>query len=220
MPLMEAASPNKRKQTDGSLVVNKKKRKTSGASAPVEAARVETPMPSAQHSGLQPQQQEVQKKKKNKKKKKPLADAPAETVPAATQPAEANGLHSSDASCKKPKSKKKKKQQAANGAHAEAPAAAPKASVPAAKALATDTTSAVRAVVGDQGLADSLSPIIKHLYLEAPSVAAMTATEVDSWRTERSTGIKGCELNPVTTFKDAGVLETSHNRLALHTMTC
>ena len=219
---MEAASPKKRKQLaidDLPAIQTQRRKKKKEKRGGRELQLAGAPTPTAQ----QPIGQKAEKPPKKKRKIERQQDtgaAPVHNVSAVAEPAQANGLHSPDTTSNKSNKKKQKrqapKQQNAAAAGADSSVPVPDTKPLAAKAAADSALAAIRAVVGDQDLADSLPPIVKHLYQEAPSIAALTASEVDSWRTERATGLKGCDLNPVMTFKDAGV----HARIRLCILPC
>ena len=209
----------KRKQpaSNGSIADGTGRKKKKVAKPAVHNDTPQSPEPQAQQPGGQPVQKAEPTKQQKKKKKRldkqqdadPSLAASEHAAPAPPEPTQGNGVHSPDATGSKKKRKKQKQaaqQQAADAAGTDRAAPVAKTKARAAKAAVDTGNAAVRAVVGDQGLADSLPPIVKHLYQEAPSVAALTAAEVDSWRLERTTGIRGCDLNPVMTFKDAGAL--------------
>ena len=219
----------KRKQLarDGSIA-DMTERKRKKVARPAVQDTPQSPESNAQQPGGQPLQTVEHGKQRKKQKRKhkrqdtdPDLAASEHAAPAVPEPAQANGVHSPDTSGKKKKRKKQKQaaqQQASDAADIDGSAAVPKAKARAAKAAVDTGSAAMQAVVGDQELADSLPPIVKHLYQEAPSVAALTAAEVDSWRLERATGVKGCDLHPVMTFKDAGALagqQSQHGMQAL-----
>ena len=205
--LMEATVPKKRKLAldDGTAVPKKKKKPKNLTAAQAEIPAPAVPLtPSAEAAADQPK-----KSKKKKKSKAAQAAAPGVEAKAATDPpVQANGSHTPAQLTKKEKKRLKKEQATQQaGDSTSIPASQPKAGRAAAAAEAAEAS--VRAVVGDQGLADSLPPIIKHMYQEAPSVATLSAAVVNAWREERATAIKGCALNPVMTFKEAGAWFTA-----------
>ena len=217
----------KRKQlaSDGSIADRTERNKKKVARPAVHKNTPQSPESHAQQPGGHPllmAEQGKQRKKQKRKDKQQDTDpdlaASEHAAPAVPEPAQANGVHSPDTGGKKRKKQKQAaQQQASDAADIDGSAAVPKSKARTAKAAVDTGSAAMRAVVGDQELADSLPPIVKHLYQEAPSVAALTAAEVDSWRLERATGIKGCDLHPVMTFKDAGALVGQQSQ---HGMRC